>query len=59
MALAEPLRYSMDDLLKVTVERGASDLHLSVGLPPMLRISGRLTPTEFPRLVPDDTKRLV
>lgn len=59
MALAEPLRYTMDDLLKTTVERGASDLHLAVGLPPMLRISGRLTPTEFPRLVPDDTKRLV
>jgi len=59
MALAEPLRYTMDELLKTTVERGASDLHLAVGLPPMLRISGRLTPTEYPRLVPDDTKRLI
>ncbi|MBM3463768.1 MAG: type IV pilus twitching motility protein PilT [Armatimonadetes bacterium] len=59
MALAEPLRYTMDDLLKTTVERGASDLHLAVGLPPMLRISGKLTPTEFPRLTPDDTKRLI
>jgi twitching motility protein PilT len=49
----------MDDLLKATVERGASDLHLTVGLPPMLRISGKLIPTEFPRLGPDDVKRLI
>lgn len=49
----------MDELLRITVERGASDLHLTVGLPPMLRINGRLTPTEFPRLSPDDTRRLV
>lgn len=59
MAVAEPLRFTMDDLLRVTVERGASDLHLTVGLPPMLRVSGKLTPTEFPRLMPDDTKRLI
>jgi twitching motility protein PilT len=59
MALAEPLRYTMDDLLKTTVERNASDLHLAVGLPPMLRISGKLTPTEYPRLLADDTKRLI
>lgn len=59
MALAEPLRVTMDELLKITVERNASDLHLTVGLPPMLRISGKLSPTEFPRLMPDDTKRLV
>jgi len=59
MALTEPLRYTMDELLKLTVERGASYLHMAVGLPPMLRISGKLTPTEFPRLTPDDTKRLI
>ncbi|MDQ7822118.1 MAG: type IV pilus twitching motility protein PilT [Candidatus Eremiobacteraeota bacterium] len=59
MAVAEPLKFTMDDLLKVTVERNASDLHLTVGLPPMLRVSGRLVPTEYARLMPDDTKRLV
>ncbi|HEY4002125.1 MAG TPA: type IV pilus twitching motility protein PilT [Candidatus Xenobia bacterium] len=59
MALTEPLRYTMDELLRLTVERGASDLHMAVGLPPMLRLSGKLRPTEFPRLTPDDTKRLI
>ena len=59
MPVASSLRYTMDDLLKLTVEKGASDLHLAVGLPPILRISGKLTPTELPRLVADDTKRLI
>lgn len=53
------LRYTMDELLRTTVEMGASDLHLSVGLPPVLRISGKLVPAEYPRLAPDDTKRLM
>lgn len=59
MTITSKLKYTMDDLLRKTVELGASDLHLSVKLPPVLRISGRLTPTEYPRLTPDDTKRLI
>lgn len=57
--ISDLLGLRMDELMRVTIERGASDLHLSVGLPPILRIDGRLTPTEFPKLTPDDTKRLV
>ncbi len=37
---------NLNDLLKITFERGASDLHLKVGVPPILRINGRLTPIE-------------
>ncbi len=57
--MAEELKVTMDELLRTTVERKASDLHLTVGLPPMLRLSGKLVPTEFNRLLPDDTKKLV
>lgn len=57
--ISDLLGLRMDELMRVTIERGASDLHMAVGLPPMLRIDGRLTPTEFPKLTPDDTKRLV
>jgi len=57
--ISDLLGLRMDELMRVTIERGASDLHLSVGLPPVLRIDGRLTPTEFPKLTPDDTKRLM
>ncbi|MBC5825367.1 MAG: type IV pili twitching motility protein PilT, partial [Candidatus Eremiobacteraeota bacterium] len=58
-AVSELLGLRMDELMRVTIERGASDLHMCVGLPPMLRIDGRLSPTEFPKLTPDDMKRLV
>jgi len=34
----------INDLLKIAVERGASDLHLKVGSVPMLRVRGELTP---------------
>lgn len=36
----------LDELLRVTVCRGASDLHLTVGRPPMMRQGGELTPIE-------------
>jgi twitching motility protein PilT len=49
----------IDDLLKLIVERGASDLHLAVGVPPILRIDGQLVPTNFEKLTPQDTQRLV
>ena len=46
---------TIDDLLRVAVERKASDLHLKVGNFPHLRLDGTLTPlTEFPRLTQED-----
>ncbi len=47
------------DLLKLTVERGASDLILTVGLPPMLRVDGSWTPTEYDTLTSNMTRRLM
>ena len=37
---------NLNDLLKMTFEKKASDLHLKVGVPPILRIDGRLMPLE-------------
>ena len=51
--------YSLDELLQMAVERRASDLHLTAGLPPMLRIDGRLRPLNFERLSPVECQRLV
>jgi len=34
----------LDDLLNETIQRGASDLHLTVGVPPIMRIDGQLKP---------------
>ncbi len=47
---------NIDDLLKISVERKASDLHLKVGNHPVLRINGQLSPlVELKRLMQEDT----
>lgn len=48
---------NIDDLLKASIERDASDLHLKVGSYPVNRIHGELVPlTEFPKLEASDNK---
>jgi twitching motility protein PilT len=49
----------IDDLLRMAIERRASDLHLSVGLPPMMRIDGSLVKMEFDALPPSEIQRLI
>jgi len=49
----------IDDLLKAVVEKGASDLHICVGVPPVLRIDGQLAPMNVEKLVPHDSLRLM
>jgi twitching motility protein PilT len=46
------------DLLKQMIDRGASDLHITTGSPPRLRIDGKLIPVDHPVLTPADTKNL-
>src|SRR4030081_1241688 len=40
------------------VEKGSSDLHITTGSPPQLRIDGRLVPLKTPPLTPVETKQL-
>ena len=45
---------NIDDLLRLTVDSRASDLHLRVGIPPVLRIDGSLVfQYQIPELTPD------
>ncbi|OGD21289.1 MAG: type IV pili twitching motility protein PilT [Candidatus Aminicenantes bacterium RBG_13_59_9] len=49
----------VDELLKVAIERDASDLHLKAGNHPIIRVHGTLIPlTGFPRLTSKDTQEL-
>ncbi len=50
---------SMEELLNTMVQRGGSDLHLSVGAPPKVRIDGKLVDTEYEVLTPEVTKKLL
>ncbi len=49
---------NLHQLLKAMVEKGASDLHITTGSPPQLRIDGSLVPLKTPPLSPVDTKQL-
>jgi len=49
---------SLHELLKGMTERNASDLHLTVGSPPQLRIDGRLAPVSMPPLTSSETKQM-
>jgi len=48
----------VDDLLRMVVDKGGSDLHICVGVPPIIRIDGQLTPTPFERTTPQDSQRM-
>lgn len=46
-------------LLEKTIEKRASDLHLVVGMPPMLRIEGELTPVDSKPVTDEESQQLV
>jgi twitching motility protein PilT len=49
---------NLHQLLRAVVDKGASDLHITTGTPPQLRIDGSLMPLKTPPLTPVDTKQL-
>jgi len=51
--------YFIDDLLHYIVKKGASDLHLTVGLPPVMRVSGELQKFGNEIFKPDALKTLI
>jgi twitching motility protein PilT len=55
---APATQINLHQLLRAVVEKGASDLHVTTGTPPQLRIDGSLLPLKTPPLTPIDTKQL-
>ncbi|MEK7688707.1 MAG: type IV pilus twitching motility protein PilT [Deltaproteobacteria bacterium] len=50
---------TLQDLLKVMIDKGGSDLHITAGSPPRIRVNGKLLPLEqLPPLTPVDTKQM-
>ncbi|MCH7472472.1 type IV pilus twitching motility protein PilT [bacterium] len=50
--------YTILDLLVQLVEHGASDLHLTAGVPPSLRVHGKLMRLDYKPLMPEDVRSL-
>ena len=53
------MSYSMSDLLQLVVSEDASDLHIRVGVPPIIRVHGTLHRVDGPLLRPEDTEELM
>ncbi|NLI79858.1 MAG: type IV pilus twitching motility protein PilT [Candidatus Riflebacteria bacterium] len=51
--------FVLNDLLNIVIENEASDLHITVGSPPVIRVDGELIPTDLDVLTPMDTRSLV
>jgi len=49
----------MQEILRAGVERGASDVHLSVGLPPLARVDGQLERLDYPELNTNTCRELI
>src|SRR3989337_16110 len=49
---------SLQDILKVIIDKNGSDLHITAGSAPRLRIHGKLLPLDLPSLTPVETKQM-
>lgn len=49
---------TVNELLEIAAEMKASDLHLTVGVPPKVRVFGELKSIDGPKLLPDDVHAL-
>ncbi len=52
------VKVNLHQLLKAMIEKGASDMHVTTGTPPLLRIDGSVVPLKLPPLGPVETKQL-
>jgi twitching motility protein PilT len=58
MTQPSEMRVNLHQLLKTMIEKGASDMHITTGSPPLLRIDGSIVPLKLNPLGPVDTKQL-
>ena len=50
---------TIEEILTAAKEAGASDVHLTVGIPPKMRVNGNLVTMDFPKMLPADTLDVV
>jgi twitching motility protein PilT len=58
MTQAASLQVNLHQLLKAMIEKGASDMHITTGSPPLLRIDGHIVPLKLPPLGSVESKQL-
>jgi twitching motility protein PilT len=53
------MNFDFADVLLEVLEKKASDLHLTAGSPPMVRLRGQLEPLDYPVLTPQDVRETI
>jgi twitching motility protein PilT len=56
--MEEGIKFNLHQLLRAMIEKGASDMHITTGSPPLLRVDGAIVPLKLPPLSPVETKQL-
>ena len=51
--------FTVEQLLAIAKEKKATDVHVTVGLPPRVRINGELVDLDYPKLSPEDCEKLI
>jgi twitching motility protein PilT len=54
----EGFKVNLHQLLRAMIDKGASDMHITTGSPPLLRIDGEIVPLKLPALSAVETKQL-
>lgn len=50
---------ALDEMIKIAKEAGASDLHITAGVPPKMRVNGRMVEMNYPKLLASDTVEIL
>ena len=50
---------SIEEVLRVAKMAGASDVHITVGIPPKMRVNGKLITMNYPKMLPADTLEVI
>ena len=50
---------TIEEMLRIAKAAGASDVHVTVGIPPKMRVNGKLITMEFNRFLPGDTQQML
>ncbi|MDD4363363.1 MAG: PilT/PilU family type 4a pilus ATPase, partial [Atribacterota bacterium] len=51
--------YKIQEILTKAKDKEASDVHLNIGIPPVFRLNGKMTKSEFPVLSSEDVQKLI
>ncbi len=49
---------TIEEIMKTANDAGASDVHITVGVPPKMRVNGKLITMDYPKMMPADTMEI-